>query len=110
MPFEGRHPDLNPNPRQFNVSTLTASEIGKLQELQHLDMLQELADPEPDDHIWKCLAVTNHKVRELDEDDIHVKVKALWPDGEQTWIRLDALRIQDPYPLVTYAVKRKLTK
>ena len=73
-------------------------------------MLQDLVDPNPDDHLWKCIAITKHKVRNLDEEDIHVKVKALWADGEETWIWLNALQLQEPFPLITYAVKQKLTK
>ena len=69
-----------------------------------------MMDPDPDNHIWKCIAVTKHKVRDLNMDDIHVKVKAIWTNGEESWIRLDALCIQDPYPLITYAVKKKLFK
>jgi len=108
--FEGRHPEINQNPRQFQFGTLNATEVNKLRELQTLDMLQDYMDPSPDDHLWKCIAVTKHKVRNLDEDDVHVKVKALWADGDETWVRLDALRVQEPFPLITYAVKQKLTR
>jgi hypothetical protein len=75
-----------------------------------MDHIQDCVDPEPDDHIWRCLAVTRHKIRQLDPNDIHIKVKAVWGDGEESWVRADALRIQDPYPLVVYAVKHRLTQ
>jgi hypothetical protein len=109
MGFQGRQPKLNQNPTQFRLETLTSAESNKLREIQTLDMLQDMIDPDPEDHIWKCIAVTRHKVRNLDKDDAHVKVKAIWTNGEESWIRLDALRIQDPYPLITYAVKKKIT-
>ena len=108
--FQGRQLELNQNPKQFQIETLSPAESNKLRELQTLDMFQDMLDPDPDDHIWKCIAVTKHKVRDLNKDDVHVKVKAIWSDGDESWIRLDALRIQDPYPLITYAVKRKITK
>lgn len=106
--IEGSPVHLNPNPDQFAFGSLTARESARLQELQTLDHLHDSLDPEPDDHLWKCLAVTRHKLRTLDPDDVHLKVKAIWGDGEESWVRADALRIQDPYPLVIYAVKRKL--
>jgi hypothetical protein len=56
------------------------------------------------------MAVTKHKLRDLDPKDIHLKVKAMWADGEESWIRLDALRLQDPYPLVKYGVQKRLIK
>ena len=108
--FQGRQPELNQNPTQFRLETLTLAESSKLRELQTLDMLQDMIDPDPEDHIWKCIAVTRHKIRDLNKDDTHVKVKAVWTNGEESWIRLDALRIQDPYPLITYAIKKKLTR
>jgi hypothetical protein len=54
--------------------------------------------------------MTNHKIWNLKADDIHIKVKAIWGDGEESWIQADTLRIQDTYPLITYAIKWKLTK
>jgi hypothetical protein len=110
MGFQGRQPELNQNLMQFRLETLTSAESNKLSEIQTLDMLQDMIDPDPEDHIWKCIAVTRHKVRDLDKDDTHVKVKAIWTNGEESWTRLDALWIQDPYPLITYAVKKKITK
>jgi hypothetical protein len=50
----------------FNISTLS----------------RDLDDPEPDAHIWKCITVTNHKLWNIKEDDIHIKVKAIWGNGE----------------------------
>ena len=53
---------VNPDPTQFTLSKLTTWKSCKLHELQHLDMLMESMDPDPDAHIWKCIAVTNHKL------------------------------------------------
>ena len=105
------HPvDINPDPTQFTLQPLTAPESRKLQELLHLDMLSDSMNPNPDSHIWKCITITDHKLCTRDKNDIHTKVKVIWSNGEDTWIRLDALRLQDPYPLITYAVKKRLTK
>jgi hypothetical protein len=80
--FEGRHPDLNQNPKQFHLGSFSSCEVNRLQELQTLDILQDLVDPDPGDHIWRCIAVTKHKVRDLDHDDIHIKVKAVWANPD----------------------------
>jgi hypothetical protein len=110
IPHQGSLPDLNPNANQFNLPSLSPLEATRLRELQAMDHIQSIVEPEPDDHLWKCLAVTRHKTRRLNPDDIHVKVKAIWGDGEESWVRADALRIQNPYPLVVYAVKHHLTR
>jgi hypothetical protein len=65
-----------------------------LRELQHLDTLNDLDDPEPDDHIWKYITVTHHKLWNIKEGDIYIMVKAIWGEGEESWIQADALRIQ----------------
>jgi hypothetical protein len=75
-----------------------------------LDNLHDSNDPEGDDHLWRCLAITRHKLHSLDPTDVHLKIKAIWGDEEESWVRADALRVQDPYPLVVYAVKKKLTR
>ena len=92
--------------RYTGTDGLNASEIRKLNELTALDALNEAG--EPDDDAWKCLAIIGHKWRRLDPDDIHLKVHALWQNGEETWIRQDAMRLQDPISLAKYAVKARL--
>jgi hypothetical protein len=80
--IQGRQLELNQNPKQFHIGTLGPAKSNKLQELQTLDMFQDMMDPDPDDHIWKCIAITKHKVRDINMDDIHIKVKAVWTNGE----------------------------
>jgi hypothetical protein len=74
--LEGKLSSLNPRPKQVSLGTLVNErETDCLRELQHLDTLNDLDDPAPNDHIWKCIAVTNHKLWNIKEDDIHIKVK-----------------------------------
>ena len=72
-----------------------------------MDAFNEAGDI--DDDAWKCLAVIGHMWRRHDANDVHLKVHALWQDGEDTWVRADAMRLQDPISLAKYAVKAKLT-
>lgn len=76
--FEGRHPYSNQSQNQFYLGNLRASRLCKV---QTLSMLQNLADPHPDEHIGKCMMVAIHKVRDLDGNNAHVKVKAVWTNA-----------------------------
>ena len=87
----GNSIDLNLNPTQFTLGNLTTWESHKLQELQHLNMLMESMDPDPDSHIWHCITVIDHKLCTWNKDNIHTKVKVIWSNGEDIWICLDAL-------------------
>jgi hypothetical protein len=106
--FVGSLPDLNPLATLHRMDALTPQELQRLRELQDLDILNEALDPDPNDQVWKCIAITQHKVWTMNLMDIHTKVKAIWADGDESWVRLDALKLQDPYPLVKYGVKKKL--
>lgn len=75
-----------------------------------MDHPQKSIDADPNDHLWRCLTVTQRKIQCLDPNDMHMKVKAIWGDGEESWKQADALCIQDPYLLVVYAVKHRLTQ
>jgi hypothetical protein len=109
-PFKGPLPTLNENESFTRIGILSPREAQRLRELQDLDLLNESLHPDQDDQIWKCIAIVKHKARTIDPTDVHTKVKAVWTNGDESWIRLDALRLQDPYPLVKYGVKKKLTK
>ena len=82
-PLEGSQINIIPKPAQFTFSDLTPS----------------------DSHMWRCIAIIDHNLRAKDKEDVHTKVKIAWSNGEDTWVHLDALCIQDPLPLVTYAAK-----
>jgi hypothetical protein len=51
-------PALNPNANQFDLQCLNPQETARLRELQAMDLIQDSVDPEPDDHLWRCIAVT----------------------------------------------------
>ncbi len=72
---------------------------------RHLDNAQE---QDYDDLMWTPLSVLDHSPRSLRPDDLHIKIKVLWTNGEIAWVRLPALRLQDPYLLIKYAIKRRL--
>ena len=93
--------------RYADVAGLTPADVRKLNEIIALDALNEAGDP--DDDAWKCLAVIGHMWRRNDPKDVHLKVNALWRDGSESWVRADAMRLQDPISLAKYAVKAHLT-
>ena len=101
--------DINPNPTQFShVSMLSESESEKLKELQALDRMNEALHDDDDDTLWRCIRVLDHRSRKIDPDDHHVKVRVLFNNGDVTWSRMDAVRVDDPIPLCQYAVKARL--
>ena len=75
---------LNENPTQFaSVVNLNAFESRKLHELQAMDALsEELATPND----WDCMEILDHKVHTHDMQDVHVKVKAPWHNGDTSWV------------------------
>jgi hypothetical protein len=98
--LQGSPPPINAHPERTTIGVLTTSEARRLRELLDLDLLNESLHPEPDDNIWQCIAVTWHRVRNGDPMDIHTQVKVVWAGGDESWVRLDALRLHDHYPLV----------
>jgi hypothetical protein len=109
-PFHGPLPKLNENESFTHIGILSLNEAQHLCELQNFNLLNKSLHPDQDDHIWKCIAIIWHKLRTANPADVHTKVIAVWTNGDESWIHLDALRLQDPYPLVKYRVKKKLTK
>ena len=70
---------------------------------RHLD---NLGDHDHDDIMWKAIRVLDHKFQRHNPQDVHLKVKALWRNGGGAWVQSNALRFQDPYLLIRYAVER----
>jgi hypothetical protein len=78
--------------------------------VQYLDLLDDLCkstEPDPEE-VWKPVAILDHSLRTHNKDDVHVKVKVLWSNGEETWVRVDALLVDEPIILTEYARKNRL--
>ena len=78
--------DINSNPKQFSpISMMSASESEKMIELQTLDQMNAVLCDDDDDNMWKCLRILDHRLRQVDPDDVHVKVKVLFNNGDVNW-------------------------
>jgi hypothetical protein len=75
--------------RYADVAGLTPADVRKLNEIIALDVLHKVGDL--DDDAWKCLAIIGHMWRQSDPKDVHLKVNALWQNGNESWIRADAM-------------------
>jgi hypothetical protein len=95
---------------RVDYSGLTAAAKEQFKKIQALDMLSSLnGENREDDDAWDAVAVLKHSRRNLRDDDVHTKIKALWKNGEKSWVRMDAMQIDDPLMLVAYAHANHLT-
>ena len=73
-----------------------------------LDRWNSIHNPEPEDtrwHISKVLQCSNRPVKDGSRS-IFMKIK--YSDGPKTWMRLDDLRLEDPYLVIDYVLKNQL--
>jgi hypothetical protein len=88
-----------------DLQSLTPAARSHLQHVQYLDLLDDLrksTEPDPEE-VWKPVAILDHSLQTHNKDDVHVKVKVLWLNGEETWVRVDALLVDEPIMLTEYA-------
>jgi hypothetical protein len=93
-----------------DLQSLTPAARSHLQHVQYLDLLDDLrksTEPDPEE-VWKPVAILDHSLQTHNKDDVHVKVKVLWLNGEETWVRVNALLINEPILLTEYAQKNWL--
>jgi hypothetical protein len=92
----------------MSLTEYNTKQIHQLRAVQRLDVLNEQDNVDYDDLMWTGIQILAHVKRELNPDDVHIKVKVLWRNGEQSWERLDAMHLQDPMLLIEYAKENKL--
>ena len=74
-----------------------------------LGVLNSIYEPDLSDLDWTPQAIESHVFRRRnDEPMIHFKVR--WRDGGHAWVRMDDLRLQDPFLVIRYGVRMNLTK
>ena len=73
-----------------------------------LDLLQAMIHPDQADQEWQVETITDWTTKtHLDEHQIMLKVT--WMGGDKQWVSVDNMRLHDPYLVVKYAIKNKLT-
>ena len=73
-----------------------------------LDLMQAIVHPEQSDHDWQVETITDWTCKTyLDTKQLMLKVT--WIGGDKQWVPLDDMRLHDPYIVIKYALKNKLT-
>jgi hypothetical protein len=104
----GNNPGKLQTPK-YRSRVLTTMEADRLRYIQDLDILNEREEDDPDDRVWKPTAILKHKARTVNPDDHHTQVNVLWNSGGVSWVRLNALRMDDPYISIQYGTKNRLS-
>jgi len=73
-----------------------------------LDLMQAIIHPEQSDYDWQVESIIDWTTKpNKNRQDILLKVT--WIGGDKQWITLEDLRIHDPFLVIKYALKNKLT-
>jgi hypothetical protein len=96
------------------ISALLPLDTGqKREELRsyhaYLDRIEELEGDDPDTTNWRISSIDKHLVRSK-EKERNLVFKVSYMDGDKAWIPMEVLRLHDPWTLVVYAHRNRLTK
>jgi hypothetical protein len=97
-------------------SGLSRVDIEKLHDLQMMDRLRENEDE--DSKRWDVMEVLEHRVSTLKRrtatNEIsrgkHLRVKVKYRSTETRWVQAEAVKLQDPFPLIQYASRKGLIR
>ena len=73
-----------------------------------LDLMQAMLNPDEADMQWQVESVLEWKYKPC-KSGKQVMIKLTWIGGDKQWMTLDDLRLHDPFLLIRYALKNKLT-
>ena len=119
-PFATLPPINIPMEQDFGSTFFKNAEMKKLREIQLLDKMNDF-DADDDMH-WDVMEVLNHQtsrvIRRIPKeyskanvlDDKHVRLCVRFKNGEKQWTQMDAVKLQDPFPIIQYATKNGLEK
>jgi hypothetical protein len=105
--------------QDFGSTFLKEPEMKKLRELQILDILSGEDD---EDIEWDIVEVIKHQTARVARripkqysvasmiTDKHVRLCVRFRNGEVQWTQMDAVKLQDPFPIIQYAKRNRLEK
>jgi len=77
-----------------------------MQRFRYLHLCEEFnqqTDNCENDKIWTPVKILGQMLRRRNPDDIHIRLKILWLNGETSWIRLDDFQMDFPEMVLNYA-------
>lgn len=103
-----------PLEQEVSFIGLTQRETERMAELQTTDALvQDDDDVSP----WDIVEILSHRTSRSPRTrgtkvvkGIHLRLKAKFRDGGESWIQADAARSDNPFAVVQYAVRKNLTR
>jgi hypothetical protein len=112
-------PSLTPSPHPASVSfpplnqNLLQHDSAEALRAYHsyLDKINDMFSPDPDHDLWKPQNILSHKIRHDPTTSTHrIYLKIQWPDIDtpRQLLKLDTLRIEQPWMCVKYAFQRGL--
>ena len=73
-----------------------------------LDLMQSIIHPEQADFDWQVEEISDWTSK-MHNDKHVVSLKVTWIGGDKQWVDLDDMRLHDPFLVIKYAQKNKLT-
>ena len=74
-----------------------------------LDIMNEAYQPDPTQNDWKAELIEKFVHRKNSDESTDLAFKIHWHGGTKAWMKMDAMRLHDPYMVIRYGVRNKLT-
>ena len=74
-----------------------------------LDIMNEAYQPDPTQIDWKAEIIEKFVHRKNSEGDTELAFKVHWHGGTKSWMKMDAMRLHDPYMVIRFSENRNTT-
>ena len=102
-------PEVGSRP-SYELTGLSRFQAEQLQYVQMLDLTQERDNSDANDMLWKPTLVTKHRVVHKIGQKRKCLVQVQWLMNGASWVDINAVRLQCPFVLIEYALRKKLFK
>ena len=95
------------NCRHINLNDMNEDQ---LKMFRYTKLCEAFTDAENDNEApgWTPILIDKFVVRRINPEDVHVKIRVSWLNGERNWVRLEDFQAEHPDMVVNFAVENGL--
>ena len=77
---------------------------------RYIKLCETFTDDENDEEApgWTPILIDKFMVRRKNPEDVHVKIRVSWLNGERNWVRLEDFQAEHPDMVVNFAIENEL--
>ena len=98
----------NQHDRKQNIKHLNKMTKEQLKLFRYTKLCEVFSNNDEELQTWTPISIDKFILRKRDPEDIHIRIRVIWLNGERNWVRLDDFQMEHPDMVTNFSLEHNL--